>query len=188
MQAPAPDSPAATHCFKAPAVQKVRMPFPRTILLLLCTSLGLLCACSSPVESVRQARIAPDESVTVEQALLRYPYFKAVTWSEHEEKDGKRIVEAVCDIDIAANCRGVSQAGLKLAQRDVARDYVLARFLVEGYPRKVRALEAQHVTECQNGQRLGYADPKYLRAIYNREQIRFFCLEGLNCAGSATNR
>jgi hypothetical protein len=135
------------------------------------------------VDAVREARIAPDESITVSQALERYPYFKKIAWSTYKDKDGKNIVEAVCDIDVAANCRGVNEAGLKLAQRDVARDYFLARFVVDGFPRKVRAQEARHVTQCASGQRLGFSDPKYLRAIYNREPVRFFCLDGLNCPG-----
>ncbi|MDR3640592.1 MAG: hypothetical protein P4L39_04660 [Humidesulfovibrio sp.] len=151
--------------------------------MLALVGLALLCACSDPVDAVREARISPDESVTVEQALKRYPYFKGVTWNTYEDKDGKRIVEADCDIDVAANCRGVNKAGLKLAQRDVTRNYVQARFIVEGFPRKVRAQEARHVTQCASGTRLGFADPKYLRAIYNREQVRFFCLDGLNCTG-----
>ena len=54
------------------------------------------------------------------------------------DKNGKRIVEAACDIDVAANCRDVNGAGLRLATRDVVRDYFLARFIVEGFPRKVR--------------------------------------------------
>jgi hypothetical protein len=155
----------------------------RCAVTLLGAALALLCACSDPVDAVREARIAPDESVTVCQALERYPYFKKVAWNTYEDKEGKIIVEALCDIDVAANCRGVNEAGLKLAQRDVARDYFLARFVVEGFPRKVRPLEARHVTQCASGQRLGFSDPKYLRAIYNREQVRFFCLDGLNCPG-----
>jgi hypothetical protein len=146
-------------------------------------TLTFLCACSDPVDAVREARIAPDESVTVGEALERYPYFKAVTWSTYEDKNGRCIVEAACDIDMAANCLGVNAAGLKLAQRDVTRNYVQARFIVEGWPRKVRAMEARHVTQCASGLQLGFADPKYLRAIYNREQVRFFCLDGLNCTG-----
>ena len=140
-----------------------------------------LCGCSGPVDTVRQARISPDESVTVEQALTRYPYFKKIEWTTYEDKDGKRFVEDVCDIDVAANCRDVSQVGLKLARRDVVRDFFVARFVVDGLPARARALEAQHVTQCSNGSRLVIADPKYLRAIYNREPVRFFCLEGLNC-------
>lgn len=166
------------------------MPARRPTVTLLSAALALLCcclcACSGPVDTVRQARISPDESVTVEQALMRYPYFKKIEWSTYEDKDGKRIVEALCDIDVTACCQGVSQAGLKLAQRDVARDYFLARFVVVGLPAKVRALEAQHVTQCSSGARLAMADPKYLRAIYNREQVRLFCLEGLNCPGQGS--
>jgi hypothetical protein len=145
----------------------------------------LLCACQGPVDLVREAHMEPDESVSVEQALTRYPYFTSVSWNTYEDKDGTRIVEAVCDIDVAANCRGVNEAGLALARRDVARDYFLARFVVSGWPRRVRAREARHVTQCASGQTLGISDPKYLRAIYNREQVRFFCLEGLNCPGQA---
>jgi len=158
--------------------------FLLSALLALCT---LLCACSSPVDTVRQARISPDESVTVEEALARYPYFKKIEWNTYTDKNGKRIVEAICDIDVAANCRDVSQPGLALARRDVARDFFLARFVVDGLPAKVRALEAMHVTQCSNGARLVMADPKYLRAIYNREQVRFFCLEGLNCPGQGAS-
>ena len=157
-----------------------------TVTLFLC-AMALLCGCSDAVETAKQARIAPDESFTVAQALERYPYFKSITWSSHEEKEGKVIVEALCDIDVAANCRGVSEAGLKLAQRDVVRDYLLARFVVEGLPRKVHAQEARHVTQCASGTRLGFSDPKYLRAIYNREQVRFFCLDGVNCPGQTAN-
>ena len=153
--------------------------------LLLATLAGLA-GCSPPIDTVREARIAPDPSVTIAQALERYPYFKSITWNSYKDKDGKRIVEAACDIDVAANCRGSNEAGLKLAQRDVSRDYFLARFIVEGWPAKVRALEAQHITECTSGVRLGFADPKYLRAIYNREQVRFFCLDGLNCPGQTS--
>ncbi len=83
----------------------------------------LLAACSGPVDTVREAHIAPDESVSIEQALKRYPYFKKITWSTFTDSNGKCIVQAACDIDVAANCREVSQAGLKLAQRDVKRDY-----------------------------------------------------------------
>ncbi len=143
----------------------------------------LLAACSGPVDTVREAHIAPDESVSIEQALKRYPYFKKITWSTYTDDNGKCIVQAACDIDVAANCREVSQAGLKLAQRDVKRDYFVARFVVDGLPARVRALEAMHVTTCSNGAQLVMADPKYLRAIYNREQVRLFCLDGLNCPG-----
>ena len=159
----------------------------RIAVTLLCLLPALLCACSDPVETAKRAHIAPDESITVAQALERYPYFKSISWSCREDKDGKFIVEAACDIDVAANCQGVSEAGLKLAQRDVARDYFVARFVVEGLPSKVHALEARHVTQCASGTRLGFSDPKYLRAIYNREQVRFFCLDGLNCPGQASN-
>jgi len=165
------------------------MSFRRPLVTVILAVSLLLCACADPVQTVREARISPDESVTVEQALARYPYFKSITWSSYETKDGKRIVEAACDIDVAANCRGVGGAALKLAQRDVARDYLLARFVVEGWPRKVRALEARHVTQCDSGISLGMSDPKYLRAVYNRERVRFFCLEGANCPGHGrTNR
>jgi len=155
----------------------------RIAVTLLCLLSALLCACSDPVETAKRAHIAPDESITVAQALERYPYFKSISWSCREGKDDKFIVEAACDIDVAANCRGVGGAALKLAQRDVARDYLLARFVVEGWPRKVRALEARHVTQCDSGISLGMSDPKYLRAVYNRERVRFFCLEGANCPG-----
>lgn len=148
----------------------------------LCLS-ALLGGCSGPVDTVREARLSLDESVTVEQALARYPYFKNIAWSTYEGKDGKRLVEAVCDLDVAATCREVNQEGLKLARRDVARDFFVARFVVDGLPAKVRPLEAQHVTQCSSGAKLVMADPKYLRAIYNREQVRIFCLEGLNCPG-----
>ncbi len=144
----------------------------------------LLCACSSPIDVVREARLPLDETVTVEQALARYPYFTGIEWNTYEDEHGKRIVEAVCDIDVAATCRGVNPEGLKLARRDVERDCFVARFVVDGLPRQVRALEAQHLTRCTNGARLVMADPKYLRAIYNREQVRLFCLEGLNCPGA----
>ena len=159
----------------------------RVLVTLLLAALAGFGGCSNPVDTVREARIAPDPSVTIAQALERYPYFKGITWGTHIDKDGKRIVEAACDIDVAANCRGSNEAGVKLAQRDVTRDYFLARFIVEGLPAKVIALEAQHVTECTSGVRLGFSDPKYLRAIYNREQVRFFCLDGLNCPGQTSS-
>lgn len=143
-------------------------------------------ACTSPVDQVRETRLAHDETVTVEEALARYPYFKKIEWNSYEDKFGKRIVEAVCEIDVAANCREVSQPGLALARRDVARDYFLARFVVDGLPARVRALDAMHVTQCTSGARLAMSDPKYLRAIYNREQVRFFCLDGLNCPGQSS--
>lgn len=149
---------------------------------------ALLCACSGPEDTVRQARISPDESVTVEEALARYPYFKTIEWNTYEDKNGKCIVEAICDIDVAASCREVSQTGLALARRDVARDFFLARFVVDGLPAKVRPLEAMHVTRCSNGAQLVMADPKYLRAVYNREQVRFFCLDGLNCPGQGATQ
>lgn len=152
------------------------------LLLRFCLAV-LLSGCSGPVDTVREARLSLDESVTVEQALARYPYFKNIEWTSYESKDGKRMVEAVCDLDVAATCREVNQQGLKLARRDVARDFFVARFVVDGLPAKVRALEAQHVTQCASGAKLVMADPKYLRAIYNREQVRLFCLEGLNCPG-----
>ncbi len=150
-------------------------------LALLLTSSVFLAGCGDPVETVRQARISPDPSVTVAEALEKYPYFTKVEWSTYVDNDGKRVVEADCDIDVAANCRTVSEASMAAANRDVRRDYFQARFVVGGFPRSVRALEAAHVTECANGNRLRLADPKYLRAIYSRELVRFFCLEGLNC-------
>lgn len=150
-------------------------------LALLLAALISLVGCGDPVEAVRQARISPDPSMTVAEALEGYPYFTRVQWSSFEDRNGKLVVEADCDIDVAANCRNVSGASLAAATRDVRRDYVQARFVVEGFPRKIRAQEAAHVTECTNGHRLRLADPKYLRAIYSRELVRFFCLEGLNC-------
>lgn len=147
----------------------------------------LLWACTGPVDQVREARLQPDPTVTVAQALERYPFFTSIAWSTYEDKDGKRIVEAACELDLAASCRGVDQAALRLATRDVARDLLVARFVVDGLPRRVRPLEAQHVTVCAGGQRLVLADPKFLRAVYNREQIRFFCLEGANCPGAAVS-
>lgn len=166
----------------------VALRMPATFLLsglaVFCT---LLCSCSGPVDTVRQARISPDESVTVEEALARYPYFTGIEWNTYEDKNGTRVVEAICDLDVAATCREVSRTGLALARRDVARDFFLARFVVEGLPAKVRAREAMHVTQCSNGAQLVMADPKYLRAIYNREQVRFFCLDGLNCPGQAAS-
>jgi hypothetical protein len=153
-------------------------PLPFALLLSLTACLA---GCGDPVETVRQARISPDPSMSVADALEKYPYFTKVQWSTYEDKDGKRVVEANCDLDVAANCRTVSEASMAAATRDVGRDYFQARFVVDGFPRKVRALEAAHVTECTNGKRLRMADPKYLRAIYSRELVRFFCLEGLNC-------
>ncbi|OGR35474.1 MAG: hypothetical protein A2051_07250 [Desulfovibrionales bacterium GWA2_65_9] len=150
-------------------------------LVLLLSSLALLAGCGDPVETVRQARLPLDPSMTVAEALEKYPYFTKVEWSTYTDQDGKRVVEANCDIDVAANCRTVSAASLAAATRDVRRDYFQARFVIDSFPRKVRALEAAHVTDCTNGHRLRLADPKYLRAIYSRELVRFFCLEGLNC-------
>ncbi|MHC1702171.1 MAG: hypothetical protein AB9900_14575 [Humidesulfovibrio sp.] len=140
-----------------------------------------LSGCGDSVEIVRQARISPDPSMSVAEALEKYPYFIKVSWSTYTDKDGKRVVQADCDLDVAANCRTVSEASMAAATRDVRRDYFQARFVISSFPRKVRALEAAHVTECTNGTRLRLADPKYLRAIYSRELVRFFCLEGLNC-------
>lgn len=142
-----------------------------------------LAACGDAVDCVREARIQPDPSVTVAEALERYPYFTNVAWSEHETRDGKTIVEAACELNVSANCREVSRESLEVATRDVKRDYFLAQFVVDGFPRQVRAQEAIHVTICAGGKKLTFADPKYLRAIYNREQVRFFCFEGLNCPG-----
>jgi hypothetical protein len=156
-------------------------PLLLALLLLLPALLG---GCGDPVETVRQARIAPDLSMTVAEALEKYPYFTKVQWSTYEDKDGKCVVEANCELDVAANCRTVSEVSLATATRDVRRDYFQARFVVYGLPRQVRALEAAHVTECTAGNRLRMADPKYLRAIYSRELVRFFCLEGLNCPPS----
>lgn len=151
------------------------------LLVLLFALVSCLAGCGDPVEHVRQARISPDPTMTVGEALEKYPYFTKVPWSSFEDKNGKLVVEAICNIDVAANCRTVSEASMAAATRDVRRDYLEARFVVEGFPRKVRAMEAAHVTECSNGKRLRMADPKYLRAIYSRELVRFFCLEGLNC-------
>ncbi|MDP3426416.1 MAG: hypothetical protein Q8S17_03445 [Humidesulfovibrio sp.] len=153
---------------------------PLALALLLATTV-FLAACGDPVESVRHARISPDPSLTVAEALEGYPYFTRVEWSSFTDKDGRLIVEANCDIDVAANCRTVSQASLAAATRDVRRDYFQARFVVAGFPRNIHAQEAAHITDCTNGHRLRLADPKYLRAIYSRELVRFFCLEGLNC-------
>jgi hypothetical protein len=151
------------------------------LLALLLALAFCLAGCGDPVEEVRQARISPDPSMTVAEALEKYPYFTKVLWSSFEDKNGKLVVEATCDIDVAANCRTVSEASLEAATRDVRRDYFQAQFVVSGFPRKVRALEAAHVTVCSSGKQLRLADPKYLRAIYSRELVRFFCLEGLNC-------
>ncbi len=157
-----------------------------TAALLTLLASALLCACSrDPVAAARQARIAPDNSVTVEQAFARYPYFTKVTWSTYEDAWGRCIVEAVCDVNLAANCRDVNSGALALARRDVARDYLLARFQVEGFPVQVHLLDMLHVTQCAAGKRLGFADPKYLSSVYGRRPIRHFCLEGLNCPGSA---
>lgn len=158
-------------------MQRIRLP----LLALLLALASCLAGCGDPVEEVRQARISPDLSMTVAEALEKYPYFTKVQWSSFEDKDGKLVVEAACDIDVAANCRTVSETSLAAATRDVRRDYFQAQFVVSGFPRKVRALEAAHVTVCSNGTPLRLADPKYLRAIYSRELVRFFCLEGLNC-------
>ncbi|MBA4357617.1 MAG: hypothetical protein Q7U56_03715 [Humidesulfovibrio sp.] len=155
---------------------------PLLLALLLALPLGLA-GCGEPVETVRQARLSLDPSMSVADALEKYPYFTRVQWSTYVDQDGKRVVEAECDIDVAANCRTVSEASMAAATRDVRRDYFLARFLVVGFPQKVRAQEALHVTECTNGKRLRLADPKYLRAVYSRELVRFFCFEGLNCPG-----
>jgi hypothetical protein len=149
--------------------------------LLLGLTIFLAAGCGDPVEAVRQARLPLDPSMTVAEALEKYPYFTKVAWSSYEDKDGKLVVEADCDLDVAANCRTVSEASMAAATRDVRRDYFQARFVVHGFPRQARALEAAHVTECANGNRLRMADPKYLRAIYSRELVRLFCLEGLNC-------
>lgn len=151
------------------------------LLVLLLWLTACLAGCGDPVETVRQARISPDPSMSVAEALEKYPYFTKVTWSTYVDQDSKRVVEAACDIDVAANCRTVSEASMAAATRDVRRDYFQARFVVNGFPPKARALEAAHVTECTNGQRVRMADAKYLRAIYSRELVRFFCLEGLNC-------
>ncbi|PKN07452.1 MAG: hypothetical protein CVU73_11840 [Deltaproteobacteria bacterium HGW-Deltaproteobacteria-8] len=153
-------------------------------LILLLTLSAFLAGCSDPVETVRQARISPDPSMSIAEALEKYPYFNKIEWSTFEDKDSKCVVQANCEINVAANCRSVSEASLAAATRDVRRDYFQARFVVYGFPRQVRALEAAHVTECTNGGRLRMADPKYLRAIYSRELVRFFCLEGLNCPPS----
>lgn len=171
---------------RRPAVTVRRFSAASDLFFSLCLAV-LLAGCSGPVDTVREARLSLDESVTVEQALARYPYFKSIEWTTYAGKDGKRMVEAVCDLDVAATCREVNQGGLKLARRDVARDFFVARFVVDGLPAKVRALEAQHVTQCASGAKLVMADPKYLRAIYNREQVRIFCLEGLNCPGQDTS-
>lgn len=149
--------------------------------ILLLMLAACLAGCGDPVESVRQARISPDPSMSVAEALEKYPYFTKVEWSTYVDKDGKRVVEANCDLDVAANCRTVSGASMLAATRDVRRDYFQARFVVVGWFGEVRAQEAAHVTECVNGNRLRMADAKYLRAIYARELVRFFCLEGLNC-------
>ena len=150
--------------------------------LLAALCLGLA-ACGDPVDCVREARIQPDPSVTVAEALGRYPYFTGVSWSTREDKDGKIIVEAACELNVSANCREVNHESMEIATRGVSRDYFLATFVVGGFPRQVHAREASHVTVCAGGKRLAFADPKYLRAIYNREPVRFFCLEGLNCPG-----
>lgn len=159
------------------------MPLRRLLTFALALACSCFAGCGDPVDAAKQARISPDPSVCVAEALARYPYFTRIEWSRHEDKDGKTIVEAACELDVAAACREVNGAGLALARQGVARDYFLARFVVEGLPVQVRPLEAVHVTQCKNGKRLTFADPKYLNAIYNREAVRFFCLEGLNCPG-----
>ena len=141
----------------------------------------LLAACGDPIDLVRQSHQKPDTSRTVAQVLESYPYFKKVTWTSHEDKDGKIIVQAECDIDIAATCKDVSTASMKLATRDVRDDYLLAQYVVVGWPRKIRPQYAIHVTRCLNGNHLAVTDPKSLQAIYRGERLRFFCLEGLNC-------
>ncbi|MBU1228513.1 MAG: hypothetical protein KKA55_07295 [Proteobacteria bacterium] len=153
----------------------------RPRLLALFLLLASLAGCGDPVETVRQAHIPLDPAMSVADALEKYPYFSKVRWRTYVDKDERRVVEAECDIDVAANCRTVSGASMAAATRDVRRDYFLARFVVVGFPQKVRAQEAVHVTECTNGKRLAFSDAKYLRAIYARELVRFFCLEGLNC-------
>lgn len=151
--------------------------------LLLLACLAVLSGCSDAMETAKSARLPMDETVTLSEALARYPYFKSVAWSSHTDKDGKRIAEAVCEVDVPASCRDMNPAALAVARRDVARDYFVLRFVVAGFPRKVVPLEGQHVTQCGNGKRLALSDPKFLQAVYNREQVRFFCLEGLNCTG-----
>jgi hypothetical protein len=156
---------------------------PPLRLILTALSLLLLAACGDASEVARQSRIVPDPSVTVAEALARYPFFTDVTWSERPKPSGGVIVEAACELNVRALCRRISPAALDLATKDVARDLVLVRLVVDGLPRRARPLEALHVTECKSGKRLVIADPKLLRAIYNREELPFFCLEGLNCAG-----
>lgn len=143
----------------------------------------LLCACGDPVEAVRQARLDMAPTRTVAEGLEGYPYFTKVRWTSFEDKDGKTIVQAECDIDVAANCRDVNQQSLAIATRDVGRDYFLVQFVVAGWPRKVRPQWATHVTVCSRGKRLTFTDPKYLNVILNGERVRQFCLEGLNCPG-----
>lgn len=153
----------------------------RLVLLLLLPLLPTLAACGDPVNAVREARLEPDPTRTVAEALEAYPYFKKVTWTSTKDKDGKIFVQAECDIDVAASCPDVSPQSLALANRDVNRDYLVAQYVVAGWPRQVRPQYAIHITQCANGNLLSVADPKYLRAIYKGERVRFFCLEGLNC-------
>lgn len=143
----------------------------------------LLAACGDAIEAVRQTRLESAPTRTVAEALEGYPYFSKVRWSSFEDKDGKTIVQAECDLDVAANCREVNPQSLAIATRDVARDYFVAQFVVAGWPRKVRPQWASHVTVCSSGTRLVFTDPKYLDVILTGERVRQFCLEGLNCAG-----
>jgi len=149
--------------------------------ILLLAQLCLLAGCGDAVEVVRESHLEPDRTRSVAEALEKYPYFTKVAWSSYEDKDGKTIVEAQCDIDVAANCQDVALVSLRLATKDVRRDYFVAEFVVAGWPRKVRPQYAIHVTQCSNGNKLSYTDPKYLAAIYRGERVRYFCMEGLNC-------
>lgn len=149
--------------------------------LLLLAQLCLLAACGDAVELVRASHQEPDRARSVAEALEKYPYFTKVTWSSYTDKDGKTIVQAECDIDVAANCQDVALASLKLATKDVRRDYFVAQYVVVGWPRQVRPQYAIHVTQCSNGNKLSYTDPKYLASIYRGERVRYFCMEGLNC-------
>lgn len=144
----------------------------------------LLAACGDPVETVRGTRLDVAPTRTVAEGLEGYPYFTRVRWTSFEDRDGKTIVQAECDIDVAANCREVNQQSLAIATRDVARDYFVAQFVVAGWPRQVRPQWATHVTVCSQGKRLAFTDPKYLGVILNGERVRQFCLEGLNCPGN----